>query len=304
MAEDVTIICGLNSSSVGQLAALLANRDDCLLLPELNLFLADSVGALMLLFKRSQDNIGDGLLRAVAQLQSGVETATSIADAKRWLWRRSDWHGADVLRDLQQSCAKRIITPDRMLGWRPNYLRELQRFPQHRMLHLTRHPVHQCRDLSGELAQLPFVAPEWRDFCENPSGVTDPQIAWYRFHHNLIRAYRDDARYSHLRLEDMQSNPIANLSRLMQNWHWPEQSVKLQAAASPFLRPGCEAAAMGMEKHAIMQPQLTLELRRDAELSAMADWRPDHVKIAPEVADLARQLGYNSVGKHPMRTIA
>ncbi|ORE87491.1 hypothetical protein ATO7_10627 [Oceanococcus atlanticus] len=297
-ASPILVVAGLRNSSVGRVAALLAQHEDALLLPELNLCMADSVGAWLLMAERSQDDIGHGLLRAVAVLQRGRESTTDIAHARDWLWRRSDRSSLSVLEELRQLVSpKRLVIPDLNLGWRPNYMHALSQFQAFQLLHLVRHPLTHCRDITHSLSQDYFVAPEWRDFCDNPSGVIDPQIAWYRIHRNLIDQFgADHARYQRLRLEDLLTALATQRDRLWSDLGWPAQSPSPSpaAVASGFLSPGCEAAVGGMEADVMHTPQLTQELRRDPPLDGLADWRPDGRRLSSEVRQLALKLGYNT----------
>lgn len=294
----ILVVTGLRNSSVGRVAALLAHRDDALLMPELNLFMADTIGAWLVMVQRSQDSTGHGLLRAIASLHWGQETADSIAQAREWLWRRSDRSTLEVLEELRDRCSpRRMVIPDLNLGWRPNYMHALDSFSDFQLVHVLRHPVSHCRDITHSLSQDYFVAPEWRDFCNDPSGVIDPQIAWYRVHHSLMEQFSHRGRdYQPLRLEDL-LNAIANQrDRLWENLGWPtlSPSPPIRAAQSPFLAPGCEDAVGGMELEVTRDPELTQELRRDPRLDTLADWRADGRRVCEEVRMLARTLGYNA----------
>ena len=294
----ILVVAGLRHSSVGRVAALLAQRDDAILMPELNLFMADTVGAWLLLVERSQDRLGHGLLRAIAWQQCKEESPASIAAARDWLWRRSDRTTISVVHELSQQLApRRLVIPDLNLGWRPNYMHALSEFGHFQMLHVTRHPVLHCRELTQRLAQDYFIAPEWRDFCDNPSGVVDPQIAWYRVHHSLRQQFASTpARYLHVRLEDLLAGVEAQRTHIWAALDWPSlQHVQRPGQIeSAFLYPGCEAAVGGMENEIMREPRLIQEPRRDPALETHADWREDGRKLSKEVRDLARELGYNA----------
>lgn len=287
----------MRHSSVGRVAAVLSQRDDAVLLPELNLCMADTVGAWLSMVERSQDSLGHGLLRAIAWQQYAQESRHSIAAARDWLWRRSDRTTMSVLAELRQQFApRRLVIPDLNLGWRPNYMHALAGFSHFQLLHVTRHPVLHCRELSQRLAQDYFIAPEWRDFCDNPSGVLDPQIAWYRVHHNLREQFANSPqRYLHLRLEDLLAAVETQRKHIWHALNLPSlQGVQRPGQVdSPFLQPGCEAAVGGMENEIMREPRLTQEPRRDPPLNTRANWREDNRALCREVQTLAKQLGYN-----------
>ena len=294
----ILVVAGLRHSSVGRVAALLAQRHDALLLPELNLFMADTVGAWLLMVERSQDRLGHGLLRAIAWQQYAEESPASIAAARDWLWRRSDRTTISVLHELSQQLApRRLAIPDLNLGWRPNYMHALSEFGRFQLLHVTRHPVLHCRELSQRLAQDYFIAPEWRDFCDNPSGVLDPQIAWYRVHRSLREQFASSpAHYLHVRLEDLLAGVEAQRGHIWAALDWPVLQHVQRAGhiESPFLYPGCEAAVGGMENEIMREPRLIQEPRRDPPLETLADWRNDDRMLSQEVRNLALELGYNN----------
>lgn len=290
----IIVVCGLRQSSVGQIAALLASHPQAVLLPELNVFMAEQVGALQLLFERSHDGLGDGLLRAVAVLQSGRDDAAGIQQARDWLWRRQDRSSLSLLTEMAQRVAPRqLILPDRMLGWRPNYRSRLLALEPFRLIHVVRHPVLHAADIARQLNTEAFIAPEWRDFCGDPAGVLDPQIGWYRFHTSLVQVLQQDARYQRIRLEDLQSHPQAVLQQLAGFLGWSQSPQLGRLPDSAFLRAGCEAAPLGMEKSALLHPRLMLDLRpANPPLNEPVSWREDGRLLCQEVQQLARQFGY------------
>lgn len=294
----ILIVAGLRHSSVGRVAAVLAQRDDAVLMPELNLCMADTIGAWLLMVERSQDTLGHGLLRVIARQQHAEESRESIDAARNWLWRRSDRSTMSVLAELRQQFApRRLVIPDLNLGWRPNYMHALAGFSHFQLLHVTRHPVLHCRELSRRLAQDYFIAPEWRDFCDNPGGVLDPQIAWYRVHQSLraqFASMADD--YLHLRLEDLLAAVETQRKHIWQALNWPALPNEKRPGdiESPFLQPGCEAAVGGMENEIMREPRLIQEPRRDPPLNTRADWRTDKRTLSREVQTLAQQLGYSA----------
>ncbi|MGJ8669689.1 MAG: hypothetical protein ACSHXK_09395 [Oceanococcus sp.] len=292
-AHPIVVVCGLRNSSVSRIAAILANNPNALLLPELNLFLADKLSALQVMFQRSQDGSGDGLLRAIAALKFHAQDNAAIEQAKDWLWRRGDWTCHQLLQQLAQDCyPQQLIIPDLMLGWRPNYVSRLRAYGDIRLLHVVRHPVHHCRDLVAALTQEGFVAPEWKDFHLDPIGTIDPQIAWYRFHKHLFEFSERDDHCHILNLENVQASPQTSFSAVAEKLMWDVVPDHKLSSEFSFLRPGPESAPMGLEREVLMRPQLTLELRRDPPLRARADWREDSIRICDEVIALAQTLGY------------
>lgn len=296
MPPEPLWIVGLPGSSVGRLTAWLGAHPSLAMLPELNLTMADSLGALSLLFERSQDRIGDGLLRCVAERIAGAQDEAAIERAQEWLWRRGEWTGAALLNWLGEATApRRMLLPDTHLGWHAAYLARWRTLPKSRILHLLRHPADWCRDTAQRLSGHSFIAADYRDFRTDPVGVLDPQIAWYRFNHNL----RDAAavcehEYRVLRLEDLAARPQATLDSLS-DWLDVERMDlgELQRRWEPgFLTRGPLAAPAGMDPQCMDAPALILDRRAPGPWPRIADWRVDGALASAEVGELARDFGY------------
>jgi hypothetical protein len=88
-------------------AGMLGMHPQLYAVPELCLFMADSVAELLDIFRLSQGPHVDGLLRTIAQLEFGAQQDGEIAAARGWLAQRSDWSTA---------CSKRSRCASRRAG--------------------------------------------------------------------------------------------------------------------------------------------------------------------------------------------
>lgn len=297
MRREPIWVLGLPGIGVARVAALLASHPDLRLLPELNLLLGDTVGTLTLTFERSQDRLGDGLLRAVARVLLQADDSDGIEAARDWLWRRAQWPIAALYATLQQACRPAVaVIPDVQAGWRADCLTRLDALPACRIVHLLQHPATYCREYTVKLQEQRFVPPEFRDFCNDPVGVIDPQIAWYRYNQNLHQAFAQHPRHQYLSLalEDLQATPGPSLDRLQQQLGLSRVSsdALLTSPVDPFLCPGPPTAPGGVEFECRAEPRLTLDLRPTPTWPKRADWRPDAPLSSHEVGALAAELGY------------
>ena len=297
MQPEPVWVVGLPGCSVGRVAGLLGAHPRARMLPQTALWLADTVGALLLTFERSQDRLGDGLLRAVAAVCGFGQREAGIVSARDWLWRRGDWSSAALHAELcHRAAPQRPVFVDTLLGWRADYLTRLKALPPGDVIHLTRHPAHYCREMTQQLREQSFVPPDFRDYCDDPVGVIDPQLAWYRFNRNLREALEADSahRYHRLRLEDLQERPAATLGRLLEAIDLPLETPEalLTAPVDPLLRPGPPNAPLGVEAECLRAPRLSLELRAPEPWPSHADWRADRRRTSADVGRLAAGFGY------------
>lgn len=282
-----------------RLAAMLGRHPQAVDLPELNLFLAPTLGDLFDIVALSDGSAAHGLLRAVAALHGGGQSDAGVEHAQAWLWRRADWSGALLLDDCARRLAPRVVVcADTSVGWRPDQLdRLLATCPDLRILHLLEHPRDWCAERAADLRERLFVAPDFKDYGVNPPAI-DPQLAWFRVHRNLATAFAalPPARYRRLRNESLQAAPEATLAGLCDWLGWAPAPAAIAAMQQPeqgaFSRHGPPAALHGADPAFLEAPEFLRRLPSRTRLAGRLPWREDQDGFAVEVQRLAQDCGY------------
>lgn len=299
MLDAPLLIVAPPGAHASRLAAMLGRHSRAQDLPELGLFIAKTVGGLGEISALSDGLTTQGLRRALAALQFGSQADAAIADAERWLARRSDWSGAMVLGEFARRLApKTVVSADTAIGWRPDFLdRLLDEVPDIRLLHLIEHPRRWCRDAAAALEGRLFIPPDYKDYAVTPPEL-DPQLAWLRVHANLDEAgsYLPDARYRVLQVESLLARPEAALAGVCRWLGWSADPAELEALqqpeASPFAGYGPASALYGADESFLAEPGFVRRLRISERLDGALEWRKEMPAFAPEVRALAERHDY------------
>ncbi|MDR3414724.1 MAG: sulfotransferase [Nevskia sp.] len=286
-------------AEAARLGAMLGRHPDAYGLPELNLHLAPTVDGLLSVFRVTQDNAQDGLLRCVAELYCGGQDEAAIAAAEAWLKRRADWPSMDLLSEFAQHIAPGMpVLSESALGWRLLDIEGwLAQVPEARVLHLVRHPRPQCREVAARLKGPFFVPPDYKDYGVDPPAV-DPQLAWYRINRNIEQAVAGlpAVQRRQLRVEDLY---LAAEDTLQSICAW--LGLRCDATAlrrmlrpedSPYSHLGPAVAPFGMEPGMQQAPEFVGRLPPRQELEGALEWRSDGKPFAAEVVALAHNYGY------------
>src|SRR5262245_693869 len=94
------IILGSPRSFTSLVCGMLGQHPDAYGMPELNLFMSDSIRVLVGELTGYRQIQMHGLLRAVAQLYAGEQTLVGIDMARRWLLTRFGASTAEVYQEL------------------------------------------------------------------------------------------------------------------------------------------------------------------------------------------------------------
>jgi len=169
--EPVIVLCAPRSFS-SVTAAMLGQHPDLYAFPELNLFAATSLGELIDLDNELGPNRGYtiGLSRAIAQLEFGHQTKSTVDDARRWLEQRRKWSTSRMFQWLKQR-----VAPRRAVDKSPRTAlsgaacrRMFATIPEAHYIHLVRHPAASIRSLASTVRQQGsqvnrFFAQVWMD---------------------------------------------------------------------------------------------------------------------------------------------
>lgn len=285
-------------SGASVLAGVLGQHPDLYAVPELNLFLADTVGELLDVFDLGQGGHSHGLLRALAEIDFGGQTDAGVAQARDWLEARRAMTVGELLQHLVARVApKRLVVPDAESALRPMDLQRLASTrPQIESIHVLRHPWSQGVLLQAWARDKLFVPQDYKDHSVRPP-LLDPQIAWLRTEHNLQAFFAGRRPLLQLRGETLDTDFEAAAAELCTALGVRTDATALDAMRETggwvFAGHGPRSAPYGLEPEALETFSAgTLDLAAATSLSAPLPWRPDGKAFAPEVQALARQYGY------------
>ena len=267
-------------------------------LPELKLFCCATVGELESALPEYWKNRGvthrsPGLVRALAELEFGGQSAEALLAAREWLRQRPYWTGAEVLDFLQERVSPRIVvekSPDNLLT-DAAVERMAAAYPRARYLHLTRHPVTTQRSMREYLKQR---LPEYPQDGEPMNSIG----SWYEIQRRILRFTAELPADRHLRVraEDVLNDGPRQL-RAIARWlglRTDAQAIESMQhpEGSPFARPAPEGSGVsGGNDPAFLRDPVPRRVELPAKLEAPEGWAAE-AGIWEMVADLANRLGY------------
>jgi hypothetical protein len=283
--------------------AMLGQHPQAYGLPELCLF---NVDVLKRLWVRETDEMSDetrarqGLLRAVAEIYAGEQTRATITMAMHWAAAREDWSTGDVYREL---VAK--LDPLIAVEKSPAYTIDLKRmlaihdaFPDARFLHLTRHPVGQCKSVMKMNGGAFALYVNSIDFLEG-RAVIEPQFAWHDLNINILN-FLDmipPERQMRVQGEAIMSDPPRYLAEICRWLGIRDDDDALEEMMhperSPFACFGPIPALFGNDPNFLRGPTFRPHKVRVPPLDAHVPWRDDDRGLHPRVVELAQELGYS-----------
>jgi hypothetical protein len=296
-------------------SAMLGQHPEMYGLPETHLLSSETVREWWDQCMQSTFPMADGLLRAVAQIHFGSQTAETIPLARGWIRRRAHLTTGMMLELLGKEVAPRIfVEKSPSIVYRPDSLqRAHSMFPQARFLHLLRHPRGQCESVIKfvERTSRSGAPPHWLihlgSFSASPAAITanqqagadwDPQKGWYNLNMNIV-AFLDslpEAQKMRVRAEDLLGNPVEILPQVAA---W--MGLRTDAAAldqmlhpeqSPYAAEGPEGARGGNDPVFLAGAAIDSTRAGNHNLDGPLEWRSSGAGFSPEVKQLARRFGY------------
>jgi hypothetical protein len=301
---------------------MIGQHPECYGLPELALFLGDTLGESWsafpsvrraLLDGRSASQpaadgrtprsvmarvLGrDGLLRALAQLHEGVQTDESVLRANKWILQHLDWPVHRVFDHIQQLVGNRILVEKSPVFTRErSYLERMLRvFPNARILHLVRHPRGMAESLINIRSSHKGVS-----LAGGNSPARDPESVW-RTTHEVIMTITEAlplGQCMRLKGEALLSELDNYLPQICEWLGIRADRDAIDAMKhpenSPYAKPGPRNAPLGNDRNYLENPALDRERLakiREPRLAGELSWRPGET-FSPEMLRLARQFGY------------
>lgn len=261
-------------------------------LPEVNLFIADTVAELTAMH-RARPHGMHGLLRALAQINDKAQTDETVERARAWLEQRSNWSTRQVYEYIVKSVAPRIaVDKSPRTSMKPEYLeRAYNMFPQASFLHLTRHPRSTANSFVANLQRNH----EWGGTFN--ADQVDPEKIWLRTHQNIVdfAATLPEGQCMRIKGEDLLSDPELYLPQIAE---WlgldagPEAiAAMLHPENSPFAHVGPEQARLGNDPEFLEDPALRRGKITAPSLAGELEWAPAR-EFSAQTTKLAKQLGY------------
>jgi sulfotransferase family protein len=276
--------------------AMLAQHPDLFGFPELGLFRIPDLGG-MLTEHEDQNrwqaqlfrNHLTGVLRAVAHLHEGAQTADAIDRAEHWLAERSDWPTVRLMDHLLD-----IVTPRTGIEKSPDSTNTdkaldacVNAYPNARFLHLTRHPVttqwsmfEQARIWDGDgLGKIDRAA-----------------LSWFLSHSRIAKklAPMPARKWLRVRAEDLLRNPDITLRRVCEWLELPCDDGIAARMRHPedwcFAGSGPDGNLLGGDYKFMTEPALR-QIPEPGPVVFDPAWGM-HPELVGQMTRLARFLGY------------
>lgn len=297
------ILLGPGRSFTTVVAAMLGQHPAHFGVPELNTGVADTVGEFLRITSNATRPVGQGLIRAVAQLALGEQSVASIEETRAWLVANAAMPMTELVLHLREAVAPRaLVEKSPLMTANPEYLqRMLHQFPDARFIHLTRHPRSACQSMlrwpAYEMLLRMGVAESFDRRCTPP--VFDPQVHWF-LANGLVMEMLDSLppdRWRRIQGETVLEDPAGSLAPIC-DWlgvdSGPEALAAMQRPEdSPFAVAGPPNAQYGGDPSFFEAPHLRPFRRPEATLSGPLPWRPDGAGFSADVVEMAHVFGYH-----------
>jgi hypothetical protein len=170
-------------------------------------------------------------------------------------------------------------------------------FPDARFLHLTRHPVGQCKSLMAINDGAFSLKMEGFELGED-YAIVEPQIAWHDINLNILEFLDGVSPEQQLRMrgEEIMANPREKLAEIAR---WAglrddDEAVEemMHPERSPFACFGPITALFGNDPNFLSGPTFRPHKPKVPSLYDAVPWRQDGKGLYPEVIALAKEFGY------------
>jgi len=294
------IILAPPRSFTSVVCAMLGQHPEMYGLPEVNLFLGETIHDREGALRQQERWAHHGLLRVIAQVFGGRQTVQTISLARKWLETRANATCVSVLRTLGEKLAPRVLVDKspRTVVSCEGMQRARRGFPDARFIHLLRHPRAQGESLWKLTRGLAGGRLNTLDYTTDPPTV-DYQRAWFSLTTNIV-TFLDgvpEAQKLRVRGEDVMADPETSLRKIVE---WiglrpDDEAVQamLRPERSPYACFGPITARFGNDPNFLRDPVFKrAAASRPMSLEGSLPWRGDGRGFSGEVKGLARELGY------------
>lgn len=292
-------ILGSPRSFTSLINGMLGQHPQAYGMPELNLFVTDTVRDMIEEFSGYRQIQLHGLLRVVAQLYAGEQTLPAVDMAKRWMLTRLDRDTGDVYRELARRVSPlRVVDKSPVYSSKREYLERLMNaFPDACYLHLLRHPRTQGVSMMKIAKGMMAILANSVDYSVEPP-VVDPQISWLEVQRNIVHCLErvPPERQMTLRGEDVLNAPNSSLRKICRWLGMRTDDDAIDAMMhpedSPYASLGPLGAHLGNDINYLRSPALRYSRIRPSSLEGPLPWREDGAGFSDEVVAMARRFGY------------
>ncbi len=269
--------------------------------PELNLFVTETMDQQLQRMKGLKQFMMHGLLRTVGQLYGGEQTVNTMDMANRWVGRYRESTNAEVYYELCRKVAPlRIVDKSPVYASKPEILRRLYKaFPEAHFLYLVRHPRTQGQSVMKIKGGAIVTALSGAiDRSTNPPTV-DPQIAWHKMQWDILEFLSEvpRERQMHLHGEDILNDPDIYFEKICRwlGFAWDDEILEaiLRPEDSPYASPGPFGAHLGNDPNFLKSPEYRYRGIEPSSLIGALPWRKDGKGFTADVVELAQAIGYS-----------
>lgn len=289
--QPLIMLCTMRSFS-SVVCGMIGQHPEMYGLPEVNLFIADTVSELLDIHKTRTHGM-HGILRALAQIHDGAQTDETVEGARDWLHQHEDWTTKQVF-DHILAAIEPLMAVDKSprTALQPAFMqRAYEMYPDALFLHLTRHPRSMGNSLVANLKRNQ----EWGGTFRNDN--VDPEQIWLRCQENIFDFTQSlpEGQCMHIKGEELLSQPELYLPQIAE---WLDidtgnESIEamLHPETSPYANLGPEDARLGNDPEFLENPQLRQSKVSQVSLAGELEWAPQQ-EFSKRTIKLAKQVGY------------
>ncbi len=166
MARLLVVLCPPRSFS-SLISTMIGQHPEIYGFPELHLMIRETVGELLAWERRCERYTGPpGLLRTLAELDHGGQTAANVLSAANWVEDRQDWKTSWMLdycikRASEVTGARYCLEKSPSVAFLPLALERMrQAYPDALYVHVTRHPLGLKKSLEEFVRESHRFTPE------------------------------------------------------------------------------------------------------------------------------------------------
>jgi hypothetical protein len=279
---------------------MLGQHPEVYSVPEINLFCRGTMQELLDYSVGRLQYMLHGLWRCVAQIHAGEQTVETVEMARRWVQSRANCTTLEVYQELCQKVAPlRLCDKSPAYAKSPRAMARMERaFPDARYIYMTRHPREQGKSvLSAPQALGTLIASDSIDYDVDPPTI-DPQIVWYETQTMILGFLQGvpPERQYRIRGELLLADPKGELEKLCAwlgiAWNDANYEAMCRTEDGVYANMGPYGCMWGNNPGFQKSPAFRPSKEKPSTLDGPLPWRRDGRAFHPEVAALARELGY------------
>ncbi len=231
--------------------------------PELHCMVRETMGETMKWERKREKWLGPpGLLRAMAELMYGGQTAENVMDATSWLEERLHWKSKDIMNFIMDKAEEVEGTPFCLektptLSFLPEALERVrQAWPDALYVHVTRHPVNLKKSMDEFILHNPRLDDE-----EKQNRLDKAMAAWPVTQRNILDfcSRLEPGQYIRIRGEDVLADAFTTMKQVAE-WaglRTDDEAINcmLRPEDSPYANLGPPNAAFGNDPKFISSPK-------------------------------------------------